>query len=194
DGVRQHRDRREDEPLQRRVMLEEIAIRNETAADEIGRAKEFDLVPVQRMQPENIDETNGDGSERRRDHDPNGARRAHRASASSGTSMSSNRSHPLKSKCHHSDGSGSKPFRISTSRSRSRLARTSGVTSAKSCRARAVKSSYGVGIGSSRPVARSISVTSTAAPRLCREPFAGSATKSGFLIGSHIRSVTRYGR
>ena len=45
------RDRRKHEPLQRGVVLPEVAIRNEAVADPVSRAKIFDLVPIERMQP-----------------------------------------------------------------------------------------------------------------------------------------------
>ena len=46
----QRRHRREQKPLQRRVMLPEVAIRHQAAGDPVGGAIELDLVPVERMQ------------------------------------------------------------------------------------------------------------------------------------------------
>jgi hypothetical protein len=59
-----------------------------------------------------------------------------------------------------------------------------------------VKSSYGLGISTSAPVRRSYRLKSTAQPRLCFEPFRGSATKDRLSPGviSQKSLVTDHGR
>ena len=63
-AVRQRRDRREEEPLQRRVVLPEIAIRNEPAPHPVGGAEEFDLIPDQRMEPLQLEQSRDDCDQR----------------------------------------------------------------------------------------------------------------------------------
>jgi hypothetical protein len=56
-AVRQRGDGREEKPLQRRVVLPEIAIRNEPAPHPVGGAEEFDLIPDQRMEPLQLEQS-----------------------------------------------------------------------------------------------------------------------------------------
>src|ERR1700674_553558 len=83
----------------------------------------------------------------------------------------------LKSKCHHSCSYTVKPSDSMAQRSKSRCQRCSEVPPGEYWNEREDNSSYVPGIWTRLPIFSSYSVRSTAQPRLCRDPCAGSPAK-----------------